>query len=68
MRSGFLSRRFRHLFLTALRKAFDAGKLKFFSSLERLREREAFLRYLRPHAKAEWVVCAGRRKSPPEAD
>jgi len=53
-----LSRRFRHLFLTALAKAFDAGKLKFFSALEHLREKTAFQHYLEPLAKTEWVVYA----------
>ena len=61
-----LSRRFRHLFLTALKKAFDAGKLAFFSSLECLRERDAFLRYLAPLAKAEWVVYAKAPFAGPE--
>ena len=63
-RSGFfmpvrvLSRLFRRLFLEALRKAFDCGKLKFFSSLEALQDRRAFMRYLAPVRKAEWVVYA----------
>jgi hypothetical protein len=63
-RSGFfvpvrvLSRLFRRLFLKALQKAFDSGKLKFFSSLESLQEREAFMRYLVSARKAEWVVYA----------
>jgi hypothetical protein len=53
-----LSRLFRRLFLKALQKAFDSGKLKFFSSLESLQEREAFMRYLVSARKAEWVVYA----------
>jgi Putative transposase/Transposase zinc-binding domain len=63
-RSGFfvpvrvLSRLFRRLFLEALQKAFDSGKLKFFSSLESLQDRKAFIRYLAPVRKAEWVVYA----------
>jgi Putative transposase/Transposase zinc-binding domain len=63
-RSGFfmpvrvLSRLFRRLFLEALQKAFDCGKLKFFSSLEALQDRKAFMRYLAPVRKAEWVVYA----------
>ena len=63
-RSGFfmpvrvLSRLFRRLFLEALQKAFDCGKLKFFSSLEALQDRRAFMRYLAPVRKAEWVVYA----------
>lgn len=53
-----LSRLFRRLFLEALEKAFDAGKLKFFSSLESLRDRRRFLHYLAPVRDAEWVVYA----------
>jgi hypothetical protein len=51
-----LSRLFRRLFLTYLQKAFDAGKLRFFSSLEPLREHRAFCRYLAPLRQAPWVV------------
>jgi Putative transposase len=43
-----LSRLFRRLFLEYLVKAFDAGKLQFFSSLESLRDRSSFLDYLAP--------------------
>ena len=43
-----LSRLFRRLFLEYLLKAFDAGKLEFFSSLESLRDRCSFLDYLAP--------------------
>jgi len=53
-----LSRLFRRLFLKSLRKAFESGKLHFFSSLERLRDPGAFLRYLAPVRKKEWVVYA----------
>lgn len=53
-----LSRLFRRLFLEHLEKAFDAGQLKFFSSLQALSERAAFRRYLAPLRKAEWVVYA----------
>jgi hypothetical protein len=53
-----LSRLFRRLFLEALQKAFDSGKLQFFSSLEALLDRKAFMRYLAPVRKAEWVVYA----------
>lgn len=41
-----------------LKKAFDAGQLKFFSGLQHLSERDAFQRYLAPLRKAEWVVFA----------
>jgi len=51
-----LSRLFRRLFLEALEQAFDAGKLQFFSTLEPLRTRRAFLRYLAPLRGAEWIV------------
>lgn len=53
-----LARLFRRLFLEALEKAFDAGKLEFFSSLERLRSRSAFQSYLAPARISEWVVYA----------
>jgi hypothetical protein len=53
-----LSRLFRRLFLKALRKAFDAGKLRFFNSLESLRERANFLPYLASAGLTEWVVYA----------
>jgi hypothetical protein len=53
-----LSRLFRRLFLNYLQKAFDAGKLRFFSSLEPLREHRAFCRHLAPLRRASWVVYA----------
>lgn len=61
-----LSRLFRRLFLEYLQKAFDAGELRFFSSLERLRERSAFLRYLAPTRKKEWVVYAKKPFAGPQ--
>jgi hypothetical protein len=63
---GVLSRLFRRLFLEYLLKAFDAGKLEFFSSLESLRERSSFLDYLAPLREAEWVVYAKRPFAGPE--
>jgi hypothetical protein len=51
-----LGRLFRRLFLNYLEEAFDAAKLQFFSTLEPCRERRAFLRYLAPARKSEWVV------------
>lgn len=63
-RSGFflpvrvLSRLFRRLFLEHLDKAFLAGELAFFNSLQQLSTRAAFLRYLAPVRKTEWVVYA----------
>jgi len=53
-----LSRLFRRLFLEHLQTAFAQGKLQFFSSLERLRDRKAFAEYLAPLRQAEWVVYA----------
>jgi hypothetical protein len=53
-----LSRLFRRLFLEHLKKAFDAGQLQFFSGLQTLSERDAFLRALARLRKAEWVVYA----------
>jgi len=61
-----LSRLFRRLFLEYLQKAFDAGELRFFSSLERLRERSAFLRYLAPTRKTAWLVYAKRPFAGPQ--
>ena len=61
-----LSRLFRRLFLEYLLKAFDTGKLEFFSSLEPLRDRPAFLRHLAPTRKIEWVVYAKRPFAGPE--
>lgn len=63
-RAGFflpvrvLSRLFRRRFLERLEQAFDTGQLKFFSSLEPLRERDAFQRYLDPLRAQDWVVYA----------
>jgi hypothetical protein len=53
-----LSCLFRRLFLTYLEEAFDARKLKFFSSLEALRDREGFLRHLDSVRHVKWVVYA----------
>jgi hypothetical protein len=53
-----LSCLFRRLFLELLEKAFDDGQLQFFSSLEELYNRPAFLRYLEPLRKSKWVVYA----------
>jgi hypothetical protein len=53
-----LSRFFRRRFLELLQHAFDAGQLEFFSSLQSLREREAFRTYLDPLRAKEWVVYA----------
>jgi hypothetical protein len=61
-----LSRLFRRLFLEALEKAFEAGKLQFFCALEPLRERPAFVQHLTEAKNAEWVVYAKRPFAGPE--
>jgi Putative transposase/Transposase zinc-binding domain len=61
-----LSRLFRRLFLELLEKAFDDGQLKFFSSLQELQDRKAFLRYLVPLRKNEWVVYAKKPFAGPQ--
>jgi Putative transposase/Transposase zinc-binding domain len=61
-----LARLFRRLFLDYLRKAFDAGDLQFFSSLESLRTPDAFLRHIAPIQKKDWVVYAKRPFAGPE--
>src|SRR6266699_2986064 len=61
-----LARLFRRLFLHYLRKAFDAGDLQFFSSLESLRMRDAFVRHSAPTQKKDWVVYAKRSFAGPE--
>ena len=61
-----LSRLFRRLFLEALVKAFDAGQLHFFSSLESLRNRADFLHHLAPARQAEWIVYAKKPFAGPE--
>jgi hypothetical protein len=53
-----LSRFFRRRFLEQLERLFDRGELRFFSALEPLRERQAFLRYLAPLREQDWVVYA----------
>lgn len=53
-----LSRLFRRLFIAQLQLAFDHGELQFFNSLEALRNRVAFAKYLAPVSRAKWVVYA----------
>ena len=53
-----LSCRFRRLFLQLLEKAFADGQLQFFSALQPLHDRQAFLRYLAPLRQKKWVVYA----------
>lgn len=61
-----LSRLFRGLFLHYLEQAFTAGRLNFFSTLQPLQERSAFLRHLAPARRAEWVVYAKRPFAGPQ--
>jgi hypothetical protein len=53
-----LSRLFRRLFLQELKNAFDAGKLRFFSSLAHLTEPAAFAERLDQLRRVDWVVYA----------
>ena len=62
-----LSRLFRRLFLEKLRAAHQAGRLRFFTNLVHLAERDAFAAYLAPLRKIEWVVYAKRPFAGPEA-
>jgi hypothetical protein len=53
-----LSRRFQHLFLDALQKAYSNRQLQFFGDLECLTDPDAFARYLAPLRDNDWVVYA----------
>ena len=53
-----LARLFRRLFLEALQRAFDAGRLDFFNTAAHLRDRHAFRRHLAASRKSDWVVYA----------
>jgi hypothetical protein len=61
-----LSSLFRRLFLESLQKAYDAGKLKFFTALEPLRERNAFCQLLARVKAYKWVVYAKRPFAGPQ--
>jgi hypothetical protein len=54
------------LFLTYCEDALDAGELRFFSSLKPLQMKAAFLCYLAPLRKIEWVVYAKAPFAGPE--
>jgi hypothetical protein len=54
------------LFLESLQRAFEAGKLRFFGSLEPLQERPGFTRLLTRAKSSEWVVYAKRPFAGPE--
>jgi len=72
-RSGFflpvrvLSRLFRRLFLERLLAAHQAGRLKFFGDHAALANAPAFVAYLAPLRRAEWVVYAKRPFGGPQA-
>jgi hypothetical protein len=53
-----LSRLFRRLFLDALQRASEAGRLQFSGSLEALGDHQALADHLAPARDAEWVVYA----------
>jgi hypothetical protein len=53
-----LSRVFRGKFLAGLRRAFDAGELRFFGALSGLAHTSAFGRWLEPLYARDWVVYA----------
>ena len=55
-----LSRLFRRLFLTQLVAAHDASRLQFFGDHAHLAERRAFITYLAPLRRTEWVVYSKR--------
>jgi hypothetical protein len=61
-----LSRLFRRLFLTALKRSFDAGKLKFFGSIKALLDRGRFAKFLTKAKATEWVVYAKRPFAGPQ--
>ena len=62
-----LSRLFRRLFLEALQSAYQAGQLQFFGEHQGLGEEKAFLDWLKPLRKCEWVVYAKRPFAGPAA-
>jgi hypothetical protein len=61
-----LSRLYRRLFLDGLAALFGAGELSFFGDLAGLADRRAFLAYLAPLRKREWVVYAKQPFAGPE--
>jgi Putative transposase/Transposase zinc-binding domain len=62
-----LSRLFRRLFLQKLIAAHKAGRLKFFGNHAALANAQAFVAYLAPLRRAEWVVYAKRPFGGPQA-
>jgi hypothetical protein len=61
-----LSRLFRRLFLERLNQAYQAGELKFFGEHQALTDAGAFLDWIKPLRKIEWVVYAKRPFAGPE--
>jgi hypothetical protein len=62
-----LSRLFRRLFLDKLAAAHAAGRLQFFGDHAQLAEHNAFIAYLAPLRRIEWVVYSKRPFGGPEA-
>jgi hypothetical protein len=62
-----LSRLFRRLFLERLNQAYQAGELKFFGQHQALADTGAFLEWIKPLRKIEWVVYAKRPFAGPKA-
>src|SRR5580692_10911228 len=62
-----LSHLFRRLFLEKLIAAHQAGRLKFFGDHTALADTQAFVAYLAPLRRAEWVVYAKRPFGGPQA-
>ena len=61
-----LSHLFRRLFLQSLQHAFDSGKLEFFTNLQSLCERCAFVELLERMKDCDWVVYAKRPFAGPQ--
>jgi len=62
-----LSRLFRRLFLERLVESYQAGDLKFFGEHQALTDAGAFLDWIKPLRKTEWVVYAKRPFAGPQA-
>jgi hypothetical protein len=62
-----LSRLFRRRFLEALQQAHAAGRLRFFGEYTELAKARAFIDWLAPLRKCEWVVYAKRPFAGPQA-
>ncbi len=62
-----LSRLFRRLFLERLKRAYQAGALRFFGEHQALADAKAFELWIKPLRKIDWVVYAKRPFAGPEA-